>query len=445
MTGTELEILKANEQAVIGGALNNSYLPSLIDLLPHQLLDYRARITWQVLQTLEAQRRPVDLITAETEITKGIVVREGHSDEWVLSYLADCAMHIPDVDTARDHARSLVDSWYSRECLNTLGEALELGNSRTLTGDELITRTIEALRSVQESSGRGKGRWVNELLKARMCAIVEEYDRKASGSDARNAAALPSGIESLDAKIGGFPIGQLTIVGGRPGMGKSIFGLTITHNVTSKGLGGVHVFSLEDTEETYANRLLARISGVDVTKFSSLEFNHGDFANIKDSERNVATKKPWIVDSTSGLTADDICMRVARHATELGTKLVVVDYLQLLAHPPWMLRTPAHERLGAAIQALVHMAKRQKVAVVLIAQVNRSVDQRDDKRPSQSDFKDTGSIEEKAKLLIALYRGDYYKDAGSKPDEIEMHILKFSHGETGVAIGKWDGAIARIQ
>lgn len=458
MTNAELQVLRANEQAVLGGVLNNTYDAATIDLAPEHLLDYRAQIAWEAILELEQAKRPVDVITVETEIVRVLKSRE-HADDWVIPYLADCVLQFPDVDTAKWYASQLRTAWFNQQCLQIFGEALAKGQRGEVEGEELAAFAVTRLEQLQQVGAGDGTKNAGQVLRARFDQIKEEIDNQASGKF--TASVLPSGIAPLDAKIKGFPVGQLTIVGGRPAMGKSVFGITITHSTASLG-HGVHVFSLEDTEETYANRLLARITGVPVDKFLNCDFNHGDIAALAANKSRIeALRKNWLIDGTEGLKVDDICLRVRRHKKNNGiegTKLVIVDYLQLVGYPAWMARDSEPQRLNYVIQQLANLAKAEKLAVVLLAQINRGVESSDDKRPSQSDFKGTGGIEEKAKLLIALFRGseygppvqgiDYQGMAPSDKDwqsAIEMHVLKFTAGRPGIVHAHWDGAIARIQ
>ena len=149
----------------------------------------------------------------------------------------------------------------------------------------------------------------------------------------------------------------------------------------------------------------------------------------------------WRVDSRSGLTAEEIVRSVRRHKRKNGTKLVIVDYIQLIAWPKYA-RTP-HDALTQIITVLANAAKADGISYVVMSQLNRGVEQRDDKRPLLSDLRESGSLEERSKCVLALYRPNYY-DPNADPTLAQILVLKNSNGQTGTVDATWDGPTMKL-
>lgn len=243
----------------------------------------------------------------------------------------------------------------------------------------------------------------------------------------------------------------------------------VTHN-SSLGLAtadassaagfGVHLFSLEDTEEAYADRTIARTSGVPAEALRNAKLERGHASDISRAMAGLKSRR-WLVDGRSGLTADEIVRSARRHRKANGTCVVIVDYIQLIkrANP----RQSPHEALTEIITTLADAAKQDRIAYVVMSQLNRGVEQRQDKRPLLSDLRESGSLEERCKCAVGLYRGSYYgepikgidwdpdwKGRAWKPSDeefkaqIQAIVMKNSNGRTGTVWGEWHGPTTRV-
>jgi replicative DNA helicase len=244
---------------------------------------------------------------------------------------------------------------------------------------------------------------------------------------------LSTGLPDLDRLTGGVRVGGLVILAGRPSMGKSALARTIAATTARSGAGGVHVFSLEDGSEDYALRQVADDARIDLERLSAGRFESGEAGGAAWAVANLRGL-PWLVDSDSGISAQEIASRVRRHKRELNTKLVVVDYVQLLVDK----RIPRHEKrlqVDVASEDLRTLAAQEGVAIVLISQLSRKVDERPNKRPILSDLRESGGLEQIADQVLFCYRGEYYE-----PDNAELHglaeiiVRKNKHGRSNFAV-----------
>jgi replicative DNA helicase len=284
-------------------------------------------------------------------------------------------------------------------------------------------------------------------------------------------SGISTGLTTLDAKTGGYQRGELTIVAGRPGMGKSGFGISSARQSGA----AVHYFSLEMTPEALTARALTDAIYDHRDPVAYFDVIAGRFADDAQAQRIIDAQRelrlPIKIDAQAGLSVQQIAARARRQQQFLQRKgeddldLVVVDHLHLVRASDRYRGNRVSEltEISAGLKAL---AKELNVAVVALAQLNRSLESRDDKRPTLSDLRDSGSIEQDADLVLLLYREAYYLDrpcAKPKDDDarvarlievrnkLEIDVAKARNGPTGIvplfydvacnAIRNWSRAI----
>ncbi len=225
---------------------------------------------------------------------------------------------------------------------------------------------------------------------------------------------------------------------------------------------GVHVFSLEDPRHMYMNRVIARISGIPINRIATVDFQQQHFAMFSKAQHELVKKgRPWIVDDRSGITSDEIVRSVRRHRKANGTKVVLIDYLQLVKRSRASLAKSRHEQITETLHELADAAKNDGMAYVVMSQLNREVEKRDDKRPQSSDLRESGTIEERAKTIVAMYRGPKYSQSPQKEIDIDeegelmsastyertvqLLILKNSQGPSPARVlARWDGETTHV-
>ena len=188
------------------------------------------------------------------------------------------------------------------------------------------------------------------------------------------------------------------------------------------------------------------------------ELSRGDVEELSGTLRTLGRRKGWLLDSRSGITADEIIRSVRRRKRENGTKVVLVDYVQLVKKPP---RVSPHEALTDIVTSFSDAAKQDGMAYVVMSQLNRELEKRTDKRPQLSDLRESGSLEERAKCVVGVYRGSVYgrpqkgidwdptKEREPTEGEFEqtaqLIVLKNSNGRTGLVRAKWHGPTTRME
>ena len=254
--------------------------------------------------------------------------------------------------------------------------------------------------------------------------------------------SIATGYPDLDA-LGGLLVGAVTIIAGRPSHGKSSLARGISANVARAGLG-VHTFSLEDPRGPFFRRQMSDMTGIDLTKLmTSRGLDAFDMGRLMTAHETIK-EWPWRVDDSAGLSASDIAMRVARERRRLDTKLVVVDYVQLMGGGPG--GGDRRAEVERAAEGLVRVARREGVAMVLLSQLSRSCEMREDKRPQLSDLRETGVLEQVASSAWFVYQPAMYarNEDERKRLESEAYVLirKNKHGRVGEARMYWTGSTA---
>jgi len=271
-------------------------------------------------------------------------------------------------------------------------------------------------------------------------AICEAYDRigKISGPDKEKYLGARTGYKYLDTVTSGLNKSDLILIAARPGMGKTSFAINIATNVARRGDKEVVVFSLEMSKEQLATRMLSTEALVDSHKLRSGYLTNDDWVRLAQGA-GVLSGLPMYFDDTAGITVQQIKAKL-RRMKNLG--LVVIDYLQLMTST---LKTDNRVLIISEItRQLKIMAKEFDIPVILLSQLSRGPEGRNDKRPMLSDLRESGSIEQDADIVMFLYRDAYYNKDSTTPNISECIIAKNRHGETGTVNLVWDGQFTRF-
>jgi replicative DNA helicase len=438
------------ELALCNAALADGGVLDAVDIEPGHFFNPRLARMWRHLQGLRKRGIAVDEVTLLDGAPEGVdielVAQVGASGGYSRN-----AEHY--AETVRRHA-------LTRQVLTAMADLTTRASAGMLDGKDLLDAALSAITGIDV--GRpGTTLTIGDLVRRRMRQLDE-----LAAARARNEHCLsgvPTGIPALDVETGGYPLGLLTILAARPGMGKSAWLLETTEAATRAGYGA-HVFSVEDSEEVYTDRALSQESGVPGANIRG-ELQRLQLEQLSLGAKRLVERKNWLYEDVSGVSAEDIVRAVRRRRAENNTKLVVVDYLQLVRRPKRY--ESVHDAIFQILVTLADAARQDGIAYLVASQLNREVEKRQDKRPKLSDLRDSGSIEERAKLILGLYRGSYYGDpqrgvdydpSASDPRErfepnedewrrrLDVYLLKHSQGEANNFVRcDFDGPTMRIK
>lgn len=243
-------------------------------------------------------------------------------------------------------------------------------------------------------------------------------------------SGLPTGFYDFDELTGGLHPGELILIGGRPSMGKSLFALSISQFFFMKMNNPVLIFNMESSPKDLTLRILSSLTRIDSYFFRSARLSDECWSKISIAV-SFLSNKPLFIDTRCGLTPEEIektAMKVSEEKGQLG--LIVVDYIQLMTVESQYQHSRAVQ-IGEITRSLKSFALKMKVPIIAISQINRECELRADKRPVLSDFRDSGSIEEDADMVIFIYRDEVYNDNSRDKETAEIIVAKHRNGPIG--------------
>jgi replicative DNA helicase len=290
--------------------------------------------------------------------------------------------------------------------------------------DEILDFAERNIFEISENKVKRTFYPLRDILTETYKAVEEAYENKAL------VTGVPTGFKDLDNKTSGFQPGDLVIVAGRPGMGKTALALNLAQNACHETGNPVAVFSLEMSKEQLSLRMLSSQAGVDSSKMRGGFLSQKDLASINQAAGTLYDI-PLFIDDSPAISALEIRAKARRMKMNEGLSMVVVDYLQLMRG-----RASAERRdleISEMSRSLKALAKELSIPVICLSQLNRKVEERTNKRPVLSDLRESGAIEQDADVILFIYREAIYnKDI--EPDkrrQAELIVAKQRNGPTG--------------
>jgi len=338
----------------------------------------------------------------------------------------------------KSYSQQLVRNAAIRDAFHALSVALSSLQAapNSDAGIRILEEVKAAVGAIQTESDAIRPVSIDELLPT----IINRIDeRMESGSAGRS---VMTGIEELDEVTGGFDQTDLILLAARPSMGKTEMILDITENLTATG-AGVLFFSMEMSDIQIAERHVAAAGGISASRLKSPDkLKDEDWARISNGIGQMTGRKIWIVDANN-LTVDQIQHIATRHIQQHPeTALVAIDYLRLIK----LQSASRHDlAVGEVSKGLKSMAKANRVPVVALSQLSRSVESRPNKRPVNADLKDSGEIEADADIIMMLYRDEVYNPESPAAGIAEINITKNRNGPLGTVYRRfWNGHFHHI-
>jgi replicative DNA helicase len=409
------------EQSILGALMNDN---DGFDRIGHLRIEhfYRHdhRLIFDAIQKLIVSNRRADLLTVFDALTAS------HQAEQVggLAYLNRLAGNSPSAANIRRYADIVVDRWKLRGIISAADEISAMAYNRDgRTVEQILNEAAAKFEPLVVTTTKDP-----QYISAFLAPAIQRIDDQYHGREAK-VKSLSTGLRDLDAKLGGgMRPGQLIVIAGRPAMGKTAIALGVAEAAARVG-GATLFFSQEMPGEELANRALARASGIPLDKIlDGRKFeDNGDFDQLTAGTVKV-TELEVVVDEQPALSLSEIRSRARMVKRRHGLGLIVIDYLGLMADGEGNTR---NEKVGANSRGLKALAKQMDVPVVLLAQLNRKLEERGDKRPMLSDLRDSGEIEQDADIVLFLYRDEVYFPNTRDRGIGEIHVAKQRNGPTG--------------
>jgi replicative DNA helicase len=427
------------EQSVLGGLMldnerwdNVSERVAALDFFsrPHRMI-------FSEMQRLLEQGKPIDLITlSESLETKSELNLVGG-----FAYLAELSKNTPSAANIGAYADIVRERAVVREMISVANEIADAGyDPQGRTSEDLLDLAESRVFQIAESrANKDTGpKSVDQILEATISRIESLYQTPHDG-----VTGVDTGYQDLNKKTAGLQRSDLIIVAARPAMGKTTFAMNLCENAAMLQDKPVLIFSLEMPGEQIMMRMLASLSRVDQTRIRTGQLDDEDWARISSTMGILLEKKNMFIDDSSGLTPTEVRSRARRIFREHGgLSLIMIDYLQLMRVPSLSdNRTLEIAEISRSLKAL---AKELQVPVVALSQLNRSLEQRADKRPVNSDLRESGSIEQDADLIMFIYRDEVYHENSDQKGIAEIILGKQRNGPIGTVRLTFNGQWSRF-
>lgn len=394
------------------------------------------QIIYSAILRLLKDNFPVDLITVAEELEK----HDQLNDAGDFAYLGELAKNTPSAANVTAYAKIIKERAITRELIGVANEIAEAGYSPEGrdSADILDLAESKVFEIAERRTGDNEGPKDIESVLGKTIDRLEQLLK-----DNREVTGVSTGYTDLNKKTSGLQPSDLVIVAARPSMGKTTFAMNLCENAMMTEEKPVLVFSLEMPSEQIMMRMLASLSRVDQTKIRTAQLDDEDWARISNTMANLKEKDNLFVDDSSGLTPMELRSRARKLARERGgISLIMVDYLQLMRVPSLSdNRTLEIAEISRSLKAL---AKELEVPVVALSQLNRSLEQRADKRPVNSDLRESGSIEQDADLIMFIYRDEVYHENSEDKGIAEIIIGKQRNGPIGTSRLTFQGQFSRF-
>lgn len=411
------------EQSVLGGLMLS---PRAWDAVADRVSEedfYRQdhKLIFRSLKGLSSQDKPRDVVTcAEWLENNGKL-----DDIGGMPYLALLAEETPSAANIQAYA----DIVRERSVLRQL---IEVGNNIAGSAYQPEGRDTKALLdqaetqvfAIAEQNSRSQAGFSS--IKDILVETVDRIDQLYASDDA--ITGVSTGFTDFDGMTSGLQRSDLIIVAGRPSMGKTTFSLNIAESVALTSDDPVAVFSMEMPGEQLAMRMISSLGRVELQKIRTGNLGDADWPRVTSAISLINQKNNLYIDDTPGLTPNELRARARRLKREHGLSLVVVDYLQLMQVGGGENRTAEISEISRNLKA---MAKELDIPVIALSQLNRSLEQRPDKRPVMSDLRESGAIEQDADVIVFIYRDEVYNPESPDKGTAEILIRKQRNGPTG--------------
>ncbi len=422
------------EQSVLGGMMldNNTWdIVSEVVMEQHFYTPSHRNI-FRVMQKLVDLGKPIDVVTLSEELDRTGEL-EGAGG---LEYLVDLASNTPSTSNIRAYSEIVRDRALLRQMISV---ANDINDSAYFTqgrgADEVLNEAEQKIFQIAENRpNQGGPQSINPLLKQ----AVERIDELFSNSD--SLTGTTTGFDDLDDRTGGLQRSDLIIVAARPSMGKTTFAMNLVENALMSADKPILVFSLEMPAAQLLTRMLSSLGRINQTKVRNGQLEDDDWPKLTAAV-NMLKNKPLYIDDQPGISPNEMrtrARRIVREHGEIG--LIMVDYLQLM-----QIKTGKSEGRTAEIseisRSLKAIAKEMNCPVVALSQLNRSLEQRPNKRPVNSDLRESGAIEQDADVIMFIYRDEVYNEDSPEKGVAEIIIGKQRNGPIGTTrlafIGKY--------
>ena len=411
------------EQAIIGGIIiDNEVWAEVSNKL--EKTDFYKRehqIIFDIMTFLVSKNEPIDSITLTNILNRNSNLEKKSST----TYINNIIKSTTNTKNILSYVNIVKDKSTLRQIINLSKEIIEFSlNSKTDNVNDVLEMIEKKFLSISKKINK------NEKF-ADISDILSKTIKKIEMLNETNSSitGLASGFKDLDTLTSGFHKSDLIIIAGRPSMGKSTLAINIAQNVLATLNIPIVIFSMEMSSEQIIMRLLSSLGQINLQKLRTGTLDKSDWPRLTAAVATLLNKKNLFIDDSGALTPFDIKNKIKQiYKIQKNIGLIIIDYIQLIKIPG--LQDNRSREIAEISRALKILAKELNVPIIVLSQLNRSSEQRNDKRPLMSDLRESGAIEQDADLVIFIYK-DELKNKNLNKKISEIIVAKQRNGPTG--------------
>ena len=422
------------ERSVLGAVmLNKDALFDVMEILTPE--DFYSDINKEIFDAareLNRRSEPVDILTVSEELKKKKKLEMVGGRSFVASLAAD----VPSTANAQSYARIIKEKAVLRKLITVSSDIVDKSYGAKTDASKVLDFAEQGIFDIAKLTQKKDYTQLKDVF----WTIMDEIDEMSRNQG--GLRGLTTGFIDLDAKTSGLQKSDLIIVAARPSMGKTAFVLNLAQQSAIKAKANVLIFSLEMSREQLGQRLLSIESNVELSKIKSGDLSRDDWESLNIGIDRLANTNIFI-DDTPGIGILEMKNKCRRLKAEKGLDLIIVDYLQLMTSDG---RSEGRQQeVSNLSRQLKQLAREMDCPTIVLSQLSRAVEQRQDHRPQLSDLRESGAIEQDADVVMFLYRDEYYNpETTEKPNTAEVIIAKQRNGPTGSVDLTWLGKYTKF-
>lgn len=426
------------EQSVLGGLLlDNSAWDRITDLLTEEdFYRFDHKIIWQHISRLIGLARPADVVTVHESLSSSGKAEETGG----LAYLNALAHNTPSAANIRRYAEIVRERAMLRKLVSVADEiAAGALNPQGKEARQLLDEAESKVFQIAQEGARGSAGF--QSIQPLLTQVVERIDELYHREGDSDVTGVPTGFTDLDRMTSGLQQGDLVIVAGRPSMGKTSFSMNIGEHVAIEQGLPVAVFSMEMGAVQLAQRMVGSVGLLDQHRMRTGKLTESDWPRLTHAVQQVQQAQIYI-DESPALSAMEVRARARRLARQCGQfGMIIIDYLQLMSGSGGENRATEISEISRSLKGL---AKELNCPLIALSQLNRSLEQRPNKRPVMSDLRESGAIEQDADVILFIYRDEVYNPDSPDKGTAEIIIGKQRNGPIGTVRLTFQGASTRF-
>ena len=411
--------------------LDNSRIGEVLEIIGEDdFFDEKNSAVFGILKELYANGIPFDFITVTNAVKeKGLEGKISHD------YILGLTEYLPAPANTKYYADIIRKKAILRRLISMSTEIATVCYEEPEDIEEVLNIAEKRLFDIVSSKSL-RYRSTEELSEDIMVYLESLKNRKTI------ITGVPSGFKDLDGMTNGFQEGDLIVIAGRPGMGKTSLAVNIALNASLDYEKKVGIFTLEVSARQLVLKMIASLSNVDMRKLRTGFFERDDWDRVVKAIDKLKNAKIY-VDETSLLTSIDIRTKARKLKMEKDIDILIIDYLQLIEGKSASANRT--QQISEISRSLKILAKELNIPVLALSQLNRAVESREDKRPTPADLRESGSIEQDADIIMLLYRDEVYNKNTTEKGVAEVNIAKQRNGPQGVIKLQFESRIATFR